>query len=39
MPSDGLRKDSMGSLQGMDKAHMPNITKQTLRYELDVSRI
>jgi hypothetical protein len=39
LPSDGLRKDSVGALQGIVKARMPTITKQTLRYELGVSRI
>ncbi|KAL3599734.1 hypothetical protein D5086_007652 [Populus alba] len=39
LPSDVLRKDSMGALQGMVKARIPTITKQALRYELGVSRI
>jgi len=39
MPSDDLRKDSVGALQGIVKAHVPTITKQALRYELGVSRI
>jgi hypothetical protein len=39
LPSDVLRKDSMGALQGTVKTHMPTITKQALRYELGVSRI
>jgi hypothetical protein len=38
-PSDGLRKDSMGTLQEIIKARMPTITKQALRYELGDSRI
>jgi hypothetical protein len=29
----------MGALRGMVKTHMPTITKQTLNYELGVSRI
>ena len=39
LPSDVLRKDSMGALQGIVKARIPTITKQALRYELGVSRI
>ena len=39
MSSDDLRKDSVGALQGTVKAGMPTITKQTLEYELGVSRI
>jgi hypothetical protein len=39
MPSDDLRKDSVGALQGIVKARMPTITEQALRYELGVSRI
>jgi hypothetical protein len=39
MLSDDLRKDSIGALQEMIKAHMSTITKQTLGYELGVSRI
>jgi hypothetical protein len=39
MPSDDLCKDSIGVLQEIVKAHMPTITKQTLRYELGVSSI
>jgi hypothetical protein len=31
LPSDGLRKDSLGALQGIVKAHMSTITKQALR--------
>jgi len=39
MPSDDLRKDSMGVLREMVKARVPTITKQTLIYELGFSRI
>jgi len=39
MPSDVLRKDSMGALQGIVKARMPTIPKQALRYELGVPHI
>jgi hypothetical protein len=39
LPSDDLYKDSMRALQGMVKACMPITTKQTLKYELGVSRI
>jgi len=39
LPSDDLRKDSIGALQEMVKARIPTITKQALRYELGVSRI
>jgi len=39
LPSDDLRKDSIGALRGTVKACMPTITKQALRYELGVSRI
>jgi hypothetical protein len=39
LPNDGIRKDSMGALQEIVKACMPTITKQTLKYELGVSRI
>jgi hypothetical protein len=34
LPSDDLRKDSIGALQEMVKVHIPTITKQALRYEL-----
>ena len=37
LPSDDLRKDSVGALQGIVKARMPTITKQALRYELGIS--
>jgi hypothetical protein len=36
LPSDDLRKDSVGALQGIVKARMPTITKQVLRYELGI---
>ena len=39
LPNDNLCKDSMGALRGMVKAHISTITKQTLKYELGVSRI
>jgi hypothetical protein len=39
LPSDDLRKDSIGALQEMVKARIPTITKQALRYELDFSHI
>ena len=39
LPSDDLCKDSMRVLQGMVKTCMPITTKQTLKYELGVSRI
>jgi hypothetical protein len=39
LSSDDLRKDSIGELQEMIKVRIPTITKQTLRYELGVSRI
>jgi hypothetical protein len=39
MSSDDLRKKNIGALQEMVKARMPTITKQTLEYELGVSRI
>ena len=39
LPSDVLRKDSMGALQGIVKVSIPTITEQALRYELGVSRI
>jgi len=39
LSSDDLRKDSIEELQEMIKVRIPTITKQTLRYELGVSRI
>jgi hypothetical protein len=39
MPIDNICKDSIGELREMVKACIPTITKQTLRYELGVSRI
>jgi len=39
LPSDDFCKDSMGALREMIKARMRTISKQTLRYELGVSRI
>jgi hypothetical protein len=39
LPSDDLHKNNIGVLRGMIRACMPFITKQTLRYELGVSRI
>ena len=39
LPSDDLRKDSIGALREMVKARIPTITKQALKYELGVSRI
>jgi len=39
LPSNGPRKNSMGALQGMIKSCMPIITKQALRFELEVSRV
>ena len=39
LPSDGLRKGSMGALQRTVKVRIPTITKQALRYELGVSCI
>jgi len=39
LPSDDLRKDSIGALQEMVKIRIPTITKQALRYELGFSRI
>ena len=39
MPVGSLYKDSMRVLREMIKACMPTITKQTLKYELVVSRI
>jgi hypothetical protein len=39
LPSDDLRKDNIGVLQEMVRAHIPTITKQTLRYELSVSHV
>ena len=37
--SDDIRKDSIGALREMVKACIPIITKQSLKYELGVSRI
>jgi len=34
-----LHKDNIGALREIGKARMPTITKQTLKYELGVSRI
>jgi len=39
LPSDGLRKNSVGAFQEIVKARMPTITKQALRYELVVSHM
>ena len=39
MPSDNLHKDSIWALEEMVRVRIPTITKQTLRYELGVSRI
>jgi len=39
LPSDDLRKDSIGALQEMVKVRIPTITKQALSYELGVLRI
>jgi hypothetical protein len=39
LPSDVLRKDSIGALQEMVKVRIPTITKQALRYEFGFSRI
>jgi len=39
LPSDVLRKDSVGALQEMVKVRIPTITKQALRHEFGFSRI
>jgi len=39
MPSDSFCKNNIRVLRGMVKACMPTITKQTVSYELTVSRI